>query len=588
METEVPLFRCLGILALSAALKRKEIDVDVLDLSSVSVGVASDFDAILKDTLDAISSSGPDVLGLSTMSNNIVVALEICRRVKKKHPEIVTILGGPGASFSADRIMASFNYVDIIIRGEADSAFPELIEQMQNDGTMKLIKGVIYREEDKIIDSEWPEPIADLDSLPIPDYESCSADVAIDEPVTLEVGRGCPFACTFCSTSSFFKRKFRVKSVNRIIEEISLVQRRFGNRRIKMNHDLLTFNRDYIISLCDALTELDTPIQWGCSARLDTLDEEMLITLKHAGCDRIYLGIETMTSRMQQIINKRLNLNKLEDILETAIGLDFKLILSFVIGFPEETQTDIEALWSFIFYVKSTYSLKINTQVHSVVPEPGSKLFEMMKESLVYDDYGGPGHSDFPPISWTYLRKMIRTNPDIFPTYFYINSPTMQRQNILKQVFLGNIVNGPATCSLQFAYSVLGNGIVNKLIENIAIIDLPKPNWPVVDYRDTMESVRRIVLDLFDDEDSRLQYDSIATAEITMHDIRKDKDHHEFIDVEYHPIQLMKKITGLEFDSSQLDKRSRTLLIFWDEKTNGIGYMEMSDNVTQLRKKSKC
>jgi hypothetical protein len=183
---------------------------------------------------------------------------------------------------------------------------------------------------------------------------------------------------------------------------------------------------------------------------------------------------------------------------------------------------------------------------------------------------------------------MIRTNPDIFPTYFYINSPTMQRQNILKQVFLGNIVNGPATCSLQFAYSVLGNGIVNKLIENIAIIDLPKPNWPVVDYRDTMESVRRIVLDLFDDEDSRLQYDSIATAEITMHDIRKDKDHHEFIDVEYHPIQLMKKITGLEFDSSQLDKRSRTLLIFWDEKTNGIGYMEMSDNVTQLRKKSKC
>ena len=383
MESEVPLFRCLGILALSAALKRKDIEVDVLDLSRFNVGVASDFDAIIEDVFDAISSSNPEILGLSTMSNNIVIALEICRRVKKKHPEIVTILGGPGASFSASGIMASFNQVDFIVRGEADSIFPELIEQMQNKKVMKTINGVVYRDGEEIVDSGWPEPITDLDSLPIPDYEICGTDDSLDESVTIEVGRGCPFACTFCSTSSFFKRKFRVKSVNRVIEEIALVQQRFGYRRIKMNHDLLTFNRDYIISLCDALSMLDFPIQWGCSARLDTLDDEMLSTMKHAGCDTIYLGIEVVTSRMQQIINKRLDLNRLDNILEIAIGLDFKMILSFVIGFPEETQTDIDALWEFIFRAKSTYSLKIMIQVHSLVPEPGSKLFETMKESLV-------------------------------------------------------------------------------------------------------------------------------------------------------------------------------------------------------------
>lgn len=588
MESEVPLFRCLGILALSAALKRKDIDVDVLDLSRFNIGVASDYDSIIENVSSAISSSVPEILGFSTMSNNIVVALEICRRVKEKHPEIITILGGPGASFSAGGIMASFDQVDFIIRGEADSIFPELIEQMQKNRPMTSINGVVYRDGEKIVDSGWPEPITDLDSLPIPDYEICSEDDALDEPVTVEVGRGCPFACTFCSTSSFFKRKFRVKSVNRIVEEIALVQQRFGNRRIKMNHDLLTFNRDYIISLCDALSKLDPSIEWGCSARLDTLDDEILSTLKRGGCDTIYLGIEVMTSRMQQEINKRLDLSRLDDILESAIGLDFRLILSFVIGFPEETRSDIDALWEFIFRAKSTYSIKITTQVHSLAPEPGSMLFETKKENLVYDDYGGPGHSDFPPISWTYLREMIRTHSDIFPTYFYIDSPTIQRKNILKQVFLGHVVDGPSTCSLQFAYLVLGNKLPKTLIENIEEIELPKPNWPGMDYRDTMESVQRIVSDLIDDDDLRLQYYSIGKAEIAMHDIRIAKqDRFEYIEVEYHPIQFMKKITGLEFDSSKLDKRLRTMFIFWDEKTNGIGYTELSDEITEIRRRRR-
>ncbi|TET07776.1 MAG: hypothetical protein E3J86_12220, partial [Candidatus Thorarchaeota archaeon] len=184
MESEVPLFRCLGILALSAALKRKYIDVDVLDLSRFNIGVASDYDAIIEDVSDTISSSDPEILGLSTMSNNIVIALEICRRVKNKHPEIVTILGGPGASFSASGIIASFDQVDFIVRGEADSIFPELIEQIQNRKALKSINGVVYRDGDKIVDSGWPEPIADLDSIPIPDYEICGEGDALDEPVT--------------------------------------------------------------------------------------------------------------------------------------------------------------------------------------------------------------------------------------------------------------------------------------------------------------------------------------------------------------------------------------------------------------------
>ncbi|MHA2026345.1 MAG: B12-binding domain-containing radical SAM protein [Candidatus Thorarchaeota archaeon] len=589
MDTKIPLFRCLGVLALSSALNFKSIEVEVLDLSNLNVGDISDYDEALDKVIDTIVSTNPEILGLSTMSNNIVVALEICRRIKKVDSDIVTILGGPGASFSAKEILESFKQVDIIVRGEADISFPELIVQIQSNGSIIPIKGVVYREGDQILDNGWSVPIENLDSLPIPNYEICSKDEDVEEAASIEMGRGCPFACTFCSTSSYFKRKFRMKSVDRVHSEIKLVQEKFGEkRRIKMNHDLLTFNRKYIISLCDALSELDTPIIWGCSARLDTLDDEILSRMKDVGCDRIYLGIETVTERMQEIINKRLDLTKLDETLRVAVELGFTLVLSFVIGFPEETDDDLNALWEFIFRAKSIHLLKVKIQVHSLVPEPGSKLFDTMKDNLVYDDYGGPGHSDFPPIHWTELREIIKNHPEIFPTYYYIESQTIQRQNILKHVFLGQAVDGFSKSSLQFAYSLFGSRVPKTMIENIDGIELPLPSWPGMDYRGTMNSIQRILSSLFEDEDSRLQYESIVKAELANVEVARNRpDHSEFIEVWYHPLHHMRKVTGLEYDPEQLDKRLRTVCVYWDEKAQGIGYSELTDDLVKLRGLSK-
>ncbi len=589
METEFPLFRCLGVLALSSALNLRSIDVEVLDLSDLNVGDISELDEALDKVSDAIVFTDPEIIGLSTMSNNIVVALEICRRIKKAHPNIITILGGPGASFGAKEILESFKQVDIIVRGEADNSFPELVEQLQRNGSIGPVKGVVYREGDRINDNGWSEPIEDLDSLPIPDYASYDQDLDVDEAVTIEVGRGCPFACTFCSTSSYFKRKFRMKSVDRVLSELKVVQEKFGyKRRIKMNHDLLTFNRKYILSLCDALSNLDAPLKWGCSARLDTLDEEILGRMSGAGCDRIYLGIETVSERMQKIINKRLDLSNLDDRLKTAVDLGFTLILSFVIGFPEETDEDLVALWEFIFRAKSIHMLNVKTQVHSLAPEPGSTLFGAMKDHLVYDDYGGPGHSDFPPVHWTELRDMIKNHPEIFPTYYYIHSENKSRQNILKQVFLGQAVDGFSKSSLQFAYSLFGDRVPKILIENIDEIKLPPPNWPMMDFRGTMKSFHQILLPLFEDEDSKHQYESIIRAELANVEVLMNgPEHFEFIDFWYHPLHLMRKINGLEYNPDQLDKRLRTFCIYWDDKAKNIGYSEMSDEVVRLRRLSR-
>lgn len=589
METRVPIHRCLGILTLSSALKSVNIDVEILDLANYSITAFSDYKQIMEEIVGKILSTKPDLLGLSTMSNNIVMALDVCRKVKEMNPMTKTILGGPGASFSAGNIMSLFEDVDFIIRGESDFALPMLVNQMIQGEDFTNIKGVVHRNGVKILDNGWPDPIKDLNSLPIPDYAVCEEDENSDEPVTLEVGRGCPFACIFCSTSSFFKRRFRVKSVERVIEEIRVIQKKFRHKRIKLNHDLLTFNRDYMFSLCDGLVLIETPIAWSCSARLDTLDEEILKKMRQAGCDSIYLGIETVSDRLQSRINKRLDLTNIDEILRVAADLGFRITLSFVVGFPEEKIADIVELWEFVIHAKSIHPLNILIQIHSLVPEPGSQLFETMKENLEYDDYGGPGHSDFPPISWTELRTMIKTHPDIFPNYYYINTPSMKRENIIRQVYLGQIVDSLSTCSIQFAYSILGNKLAQRLIDKLEEIEIPELKWPEIDYREMMESIRDLVIELLrDDNNNELLYDAIVEAEIAFAEVaRRKPDHSKFIETWYHPIEHMNRIMGHDYNPNKLDKQPRTIFIFWNEETDAIAYTELSFEIAELRRQIK-
>ena len=82
------------------------------------------------------------------------------------------------------------------------------------------------------------------------------------------------------------------------------------------NHDLLTFDRAFIEELCDALKQQTPLIRWGCSARLDTIDEAILIKMREAGCERIFFGVEVATERLQKSIRKRLDLAQVQKTIK--------------------------------------------------------------------------------------------------------------------------------------------------------------------------------------------------------------------------------------------------------------------------------
>jgi len=586
MQFRIPLYRCLGILALAASLKQKRINCEVLDLADFNnLSSLDEPDEMLNSVVSRIVDTNPDILGFSTMSNNIILALELCRAVKKKLPNVYTILGGPGASFNSLEILNSFPSIDAIVRGEAERALPDFVEQLIEGVDIPNVQGLVSRNRDEIIDQGWPKPIEDLDELPLPLYEVCHFDKEKDQQsASLEIGRGCPFGCTFCSTSVYFKRKYRVKSIERILSEIAVIQEQLGRKTVIFNHDLLTFDRAFIEELCDTLTQQTPLIRWGCSARLDTIDESILIKMREAGCERIFFGVEVATERMQKIIRKRLDLAKVHETIEILMKHNFVITLSFIVGFPEEQVADYEALWSLIFKLLVMDQDNITVQVHALAPEPGSAIFDEWIEYLRYDEYGSPGHSDL-PVQWTKQRDIIRKHPTIFPFNYYFDAPSISRPDILKHVFLGDIVTGTSMYSIQLAYHHLGQMLPLKLVENITSFPDPPTHSHVDSYVEFMESVRSVVNRLLSsNEDVKHRYDSIAQWEIAMQQIidRKPSPHIETIEVHCNPVDLVEHLKGELKDMPSFFKDTKRIAVFWDEKAQSAKAAEITPEMELL------
>ncbi|MFW9786235.1 MAG: B12-binding domain-containing radical SAM protein [Candidatus Thorarchaeota archaeon] len=585
MEKPVPLMECLGVLALAASLREHSINVEIINLYNYYLGCTPDFEKQIDAIKNVIVESNPDVLGFSTMSNNLIIALELCRRVKAELPEIITVLGGPGTSFCAVEVLEAFPQVDAIIRGEADQALPDWINKLTSRVKQHSVKGLVFRENGRIIDNGWPDPIENLDELPIPSYNVCSKHKEYEEqPVLLEVGRGCPYGCIFCSTSKYFSRRFRIKSVERVIEEVELVQKELGNRPFNFNHDLLTFNREYLEELCNRLMKLKKPVRWGCSARLDTIDEVLLSKMSKAGCIGLFLGIETATDRMQKSINKRINLDRLIDCVRHAVNHGISVTLSFIVGFPDEEFFDIEMLWRRLFKAKSLDLKNVITQVHILVPEPGSNLLDELNEDLAYDDVGSPGHSNFPPIEWNDLREVIKKHPLIFPAYFHYGGIPTPRHVLLRYVYLNHLVSGPASHSLAFAYSILGEKVTQHLAAKIEQIELPKKLWPLTDYGATIESTRGIIEPLFEqNREPKLMYDAILKAESAAAEIIREKeDHYVLLDVMYNPIDLMARLRGMEWNDSGIIERNRKIVVYYNEKDKDADFREIPKEAAEI------
>lgn len=318
------------------------------------------------------------------------IMLDISHNLKRSNSQLVIVFGGPQAELTAEDTLTAFSWVDYICCGEGESTIVPLADLIIKgfDYLSKSdIRGLVYRNEDNhIIKNKLPDFLKDNYKHDY-DYYYDLIPQNINEKsnsISIDVGRGCPYVCTFCSTKTFWKRKFRLRDINDTINEIKYVKKNLGNKIFSFNHDLFTVNKRRILDFCNNLTNTGDPIKWTCSSRIDCVDFQTIDTMVNSGLVSIFFGVETGSKKLQKLIQKNLIIEQCYDIIRYSVNKGLAVTASFIYGFPEETYEDLE---DSLILIHKILALGVDVQLHKLAFERGSELYDKYKEDLIFNRF---------------------------------------------------------------------------------------------------------------------------------------------------------------------------------------------------------
>jgi radical SAM superfamily enzyme YgiQ (UPF0313 family) len=421
----------LGVLSLAAVLESHQHNPRILDLDVLYLNHASSRMSpceFAEAAGDLISKTTAEVYGFSSICSSYPLTIRIAERVKTLRPSSTILFGGPQASVVDLQTLASFPFVDLILRGESEHSLLLLLNELQGSSILTAVPGLSYRV-DGLPHRNPPSPVlADLDSLPMPAYH-LTGTLQGAVSASLELGRGCPFACTFCSTNDFFRRNFRLRSPERVLNDMRSIASEYGIRSFVLVHDMFTVDRRKVIAFCDAMIASGEGFTWSCSARTDCVDEELLALMARAGCGSIFFGVEVGSVKMQKVIDKHLDPQRAEEIIDLAERLDIRTTVSLITGFPEETWDDVRDTMR--IFMHSTRCPQSSPQLNILAPLAETPLYSKYKDDLTLNelcsDMSHQGRIQNPAD-----EALIRRYPAIFPNFYLLPTPYLDRECLLE------------------------------------------------------------------------------------------------------------------------------------------------------------
>jgi radical SAM superfamily enzyme YgiQ (UPF0313 family) len=381
------------------------------------------------DIADEILALGPDVIGFTGMCNTYHRILRVAAVCKDARPDTTIILGGPQPSATDRATMDAFPAVDMIVRGEGEGTLREVLDAVRSGRDPSGIAGLTARSRGRVVRNPDRNVIRNLDDLPFPAFDR---DRFVAGVANVEAGRGCPFACSYCSTSVHWQRRYRLKSAERLVDEIALLNATYGISTFCLVHDLFTVDRAAVCRFCDLLSARGLAVQWGCSARTDLVDEALLDRMASSGCVSVYFGIEAGSERIQGAIGKGLDLAEARRVIEATSRRRLRSTTSFIVGFPEESAEEVAATLGFCANLLPQSLVRI--ELHHLMYLAGTALHQAHGGALVRPDRPPVDMSPMPGGDGEDAWALIGRHPDLFPSFYAHTRPAHGLQASLAEV----------------------------------------------------------------------------------------------------------------------------------------------------------
>ncbi|MDD4166040.1 MAG: radical SAM protein [Endomicrobiaceae bacterium] len=338
-------------------------------------------DNLIEESRKKILKEKPDAVCITCNAVQFPFVCELSRELKSR-TKIPVVIGGVMPSLGAESVL-KLTQADFAVRGEGELTLTELLTGIKNKKNLKRIKGLSYIDKNGKPKNNSERELLDLNCLPEPRFDLISENLKNNKNVWLTASRGCAYKCGFCSGNAIWKYQRR-KNIDSIIKQLLALKKKYGVKNFIFGDDCLTLNKEWIKELCGKMIPLK--LKWGCLARIDSIDEEILACLKKAGCGSIYHGIESGSAAVRKNLDKNIKDNdnkKIFGAVKKELEYGFKVTCSFMSGIPFETKKDIMQTFNFAKKLQKTGAA---IQLWLLTPYYGLKILKEYKKQVVETD----------------------------------------------------------------------------------------------------------------------------------------------------------------------------------------------------------
>lgn len=397
-----PPFIPLGLGYLAAVLEKNQYQVDIVDCQALKLSY--------EDFKSEISKRKPDIVGMTSTTLTYKSALQIAKIAKEVHPNCLTVLGGPHATFWDENALQECPSLDVIVRKEGENTLLELAQRVEAGKSYSDVVGITCRKDGKILKNPDRPYIENLDELPFPAHhlfplEHLRKYGKIIFP--LSTSRGCTFWCNFCSAVRMFGRRYRMRSPKSVGDELEFLNKKYGAQQFTFYDDAFTVDQSRAKEICTEIQRRKLKIAWDCETRVDMVTKDLLLDMKKAGCLAVWFGVEAGSQRVIDAMGKGLTLEKTKNAFRMAKESGLMTIASVILGFPDETP---ESAWETIKFVDEIKPDDVGYYI--ATPYPGTPMYDYVKKMgwLKIDDFDRYDTAtptfETPTLSMQELRKI--------------------------------------------------------------------------------------------------------------------------------------------------------------------------------------
>ncbi|MBL4710026.1 MAG: B12-binding domain-containing radical SAM protein [Flavobacteriales bacterium] len=362
----------LGLLYISGYLEQQGIQHEVFDSTFSSE----------RKWFNFVEQFQPKVIALYTNLMTKVKLLEIIKKLKSSESlkDIKILMGGPDVTYNWEAYLK--HGADFLVIGEGEETFLEFIRELNGDQDYESVPGLAFRNENGGFVKNKPRiKIKEVDQLSFPNRKKIDLSLYLKtwkdhhgkSTLNISTQRGCPYTCQWCSTA-VYGQSYRRRSPELVVDEIEYLIKEYKPDALWFVDDVFTVSHKWLAAFSAEMQRRKISIPFECITRAERMNEAVIQQLKAAGCFRVWIGAESGSQRIIDLMKRQVDINKVAEMMKLTKSHGIETGTFIMVGYPTETKEDIDLT---IDYLKDANPDSFTITV--AYPIKGTGLFNQIK-----------------------------------------------------------------------------------------------------------------------------------------------------------------------------------------------------------------